>query len=851
MRIDPDFKHDVRAYAQLVKQIKKAALSPLSPVSANAATQMIDVVSDGCVILTLHTIEDATMAVRDPLDDVRARMTKGEATIAALEAAMAKVDLARLASQKMLGTADQHSEGWYVVDEGVTETPRSLVVARAEAVAEYVGDVLTVMNDMLASAASLPPGAPRGRPKRDNTSDADTYFALNAKRKMALIDRTAMTLTGETLANIARASIDPYRLFTALDQATEEELLLLQQAYHLDRRVTPADAAGWDDLIGRTIRLQRMARADPAKFMVWMFRDESRLHKGKVLDVQPFQAAWFDAFNDPRHLLSLVMAPTGHGKSTVVRANDLWYLGHHPETRLLIVTDVVDKAEKEIRVLMKAMKSGWYRAIFPNIRVLGVADKVAQGNDGFTVAVAGQSFAREQTVEGCALDCNPNGNRYDKIRFDDWFSNKVRWQDGKRDRANEQFDSVFMRRLDIGGRVNAVCTPWHPDDPAGRIRKSAEADAAFDWLVRIFRIERDEQKLPIPLWPDRVGRQELIRLSHGESFGCTHEMAPERNIRRSLRRLCFYSVETGEGLDPPMPLADRQTMLVEQQAACHGERWLSIDPASSELRAACDIACGKFTLAENGRLYLRQAYWFRTGAGSLQRWVLQQITGEALFAERWIEPDDEHQTKIDKLRRAEQKVIAAGDIDQVLMETGGPQTGQFNLMRQHVEEGLTAMGVIWNGTIQGRTPAGEEGRSLVSKEIRFDGCSGLIANGFVKFPGRPGWIVEPDTGKPHIQNVALAAGENDDVAKLLRQILNFPAGSKDGVDMLTQLVLWLRTAGRLGLGAAVQEARAQENVDPMTAAVRAAVAMLLQGTNQDSQEMGQDETEWTLELSAA
>ena len=795
------------AYVELVR---KLALHT-STIKPNSAIQMLDVLGEACEILTLRKLKEASLDEIDPLAGVRKKMAKGAKLLPKIEEAMRIVDAARLESQARLHTEDQHSERWYTVDDSpIKLQPNSLTARRISESAPYVSQVVGIVNDMLAG------------PSQD-----DPHFALNAKRRLDLLNKAALILTGEDLADISRSAIGPYQRFVALDETCEEQLLLLREAYHNDPHVTVGERMEWDKLVLRMIQVQRLARSDPAKLMVYVFRDQAQLHKGDVLKVKWFHVAWFDTLNDPEHRFCLVMGPPGHGKSSVFRAYDAWNIGtHDPERgapRLLILTDTVPKSEKEIYVMSRVIKSGWYQALFPDIRILDRSDNAREGVKGFTVGSMGHAFDREPTVEGCSVFSNPHGNRYDRIRGDDFFPPEVRYQDQTRDRAQRNYDGVISTRLDDGGRIGLTCIPWHPDDAAGRIRKQAREDRNCPWLVRAddFAIQRDAKRLPIPLWPERIDRQDLIRLSKTETFNCTHELAPEKTLRRGLQSVRYYPSDPDDQLIPMLPEAERMKLLADLQRMRRGERWLSIDPASADNKMACDVGCGKFTLSDDGRLYLRRMYWSRGQVSELQRWVVRQIVGDALYGARAVDPSDDHETKVHKLELARQPAAAAGDVDQMAMESGGPQTAQFNLMRDYVADSLQSMGITWNGTVHPCLPQ-DSSHTNVSKEIRFNGVANYFRDGTVMFPGKLAATTNPGIVSGIVYG-PLEPGVDDDVAKLVRQLLNFPMGSKDGVDMTVQLVIKLHEENRLGTGLTPEQIAKEEGVDPMTMLVRAAI----------------------------
>jgi hypothetical protein len=835
---------DAMAYVELVKKLGLGSTSHIKP---NSRIQMLDVLAEACLIRTRRALKDASLDEADPLDGVRAKMLKGAKLLPKLEEAMRTVDAARLESQRRLHTEDQHSERWYPVDESpVALQASSLTARKISEAAPYADRVVGIVNEMLTAASA---GAAADNP----------HFALDAKREFALLDKTTLILTGEELADISVSSISPYQRFAALDETCEEQLLLLREAYHADHRVTAEERETWDALVLRMIRLQRLAASDPAKLMVYVFRDQAQKHKGDVLAVQWFHVAWFDTMNDPARRFCAFGGPPGHGKSSDCRAEDAWLIGtHDPERgapRLLILTDTVPKSEKEIDVMSRVLKSGWYRAVFPNIRILDRSDNAREGIKGFTVGSVGHAFDREPTVEGCSVFSNPHGNRYDRIRGDDFFPPEVRYQDQTRDRAQRNYDGVIQTRLDDGGRIALTCIPWHPDDAVGRLRKQAREDPNCTWLVRFdeFAIQRDEKNLPIPLWPERIGRTDLIRMSKSDTFTCTHELAPEKGQRRGLQAVRYYPSDPNDPLIAYLSPDRKARLLLELKQIARGERWLSIDPASADTKIACDIGAGKWALTETGKLYHTQMHWFRGQPGDLEKWVLRQIVGDELYDSRWVNPDDTHEDKLKKLDRARTIRPAVGDVDQVAMESGGPQTAQYKGLRDHIADGLQSMGITWNGTVHACLPQ-DGSHTNVSKTIRFNSVANFFRDGTVLFPGRLETTNAPSAeNKDGITTGPLESGANDDVAKLVRQFLRFPNGAKDGVDQGVQLVVKLHDENRLGVrGATPEQAAEQQGLDPMTAALRATLRQLReQGQETQYSQQMREEDSWTQEVLVA
>jgi predicted phage terminase large subunit-like protein len=201
----------------------------------------------------------------------------------------------------------------------------------------------------------------------------------------------------------------------------------------------------------------------------------------------------------------LVAMPPRHGKSELCsRFTPAWYLGTHPESRVILASYEGDFAAswgRKARDVLEEHGEALY-----GIRVRQDSSAAYRWDleghaGGMTTAGAGGAIT---------------GRGADLLLVDDPVKS-VEEAESKthRDRVWDWWRGVALTRLEPGAAVIVIMTRWHDDDLAGRILR---ADGAADWrLLCLPALAEEGEDDPIgratgdPLWPERYDAEALAR----------------------------------------------------------------------------------------------------------------------------------------------------------------------------------------------------------------------------------------------------------------------------------------------------------------------------------------------------
>ena len=266
--------------------------------------------------------------------------------------------------------------------------------------------------------------------------------ARDAKELLAIIRDDCEESCGIALAEVMAQKMDAVQLISRLrdlTEATEDVLGKLEGAFD---KIDTIDADLKKKLIAQGVRvvaLQKKAREDPAKFMIYVDRNADPEHAGELMDPKWGGVAAFRTWNDPDYQHSLVMMPPNHGKTTALTCQLPYELGHTPELRCLLVFDTDDRAGKAMIRVRALLKSRRYHALFPDVRLLGRKDDAQEKVTRLTVARK-NTTAKDASVEAVGIGKNVNGDRYDRVYGDDFSSPKVAQQPYERKKVIRVWD---------------------------------------------------------------------------------------------------------------------------------------------------------------------------------------------------------------------------------------------------------------------------------------------------------------------------------------------------------------------------------------------------------------------------
>lgn len=611
-------------------------------------------------------------------------------------------------------------------------------------------------------------------------------------------------VTGVALREASRSLRDPIEMLTdnTFLEQNEDEMNKVESAIMAIRGLDVPKKKRWLSLIDRARALQLEAKSSAIAMWTYVGRDTET---GDVFRMQTIQKRFFDVWNDDRYPHSLTMAPPGHSKTTCLRGQVIWDIAQDPTLRVLILYDTDDKSGKEITVLKALMRGKYFRALYPHVRVLGRNDDAEDSRRRFTV-LRSNTGSREPTVEGAAIMSQINGNGYDRIYVDDPCPAMVAKQPAVRENINFKWNNEIEERLrnPRRSRIRMVCTPWHLEDLAGHIQQQCREGSREGWLIAIdqFRIKNDQDGKPISLWPERFDSKyyamKRLRLNLTE-YTRLYELRCQSEEDQIVHKLVYYA--TGP-FDTPWCESNPEQVeaFVERLANIRkGELWLSIDPSATSGRDASETACSDLVITAGGQGYLTDIKFFPGDPGVMQEWIVQRIANGA--------------------KKGVQPIFA------VLVEAQGGMKGMVSLWKQYIDRRLRELGVKWSGSLidigTGGCRRGLQGRGggqNIGKRQRLKNVSSYLTNGYLKFPGRLFY-------NAGFKEMEYRCSKSDAIQKLRGQIIHFPMGTSDGVDTVTQWLIF--NESRLvveGTDKVVEELSEYE--DTMKTGMRRAIATL-------------------------
>jgi len=178
-----------------------------------------------------------------------------------------------------------------------------------------------------------------------------------------------------------------------------------------------------------------------------------------------------------------IRAPWGSGKTIILLGFLAWVIGLNPSIRIKMICASKDLAVERVDTIRSWIENDEdYRFIFPEV----VPHPSDWGKSGFKVAkkdpitgeIKGLVGATDKTLSAYGVTSSGIGGRVDLLVFDDLCDRRDVDSPAIRAQRKYHVRSVWLGRLDVGGAVISIATPWHTDDAIAQFTKPEEKDGS-------------------------------------------------------------------------------------------------------------------------------------------------------------------------------------------------------------------------------------------------------------------------------------------------------------------------------------------------------------------------------------
>jgi len=205
-----------------------------------------------------------------------------------------------------------------------------------------------------------------------------------------------------------------------------------------------------------------------------------------------------------------VNMPPRHGKSQLVSIYfPVWFIGKHPNKKVLMVSHTTDLAVDFGRKVRNIIDTDLYRQVFPTVNLAQDSKSAGRWNTN----LGGEYFA-------CGVGSALAGRGADLLLVDDPHNEQdiINGNFDVFEKTYEWFTYGARTRLMPGGRVAIVQTRWHLDDLTGRVTRDMSQNENSDQyeVVEFPAILEVEDKvahktIEKSLWPEFFDLKALYR----------------------------------------------------------------------------------------------------------------------------------------------------------------------------------------------------------------------------------------------------------------------------------------------------------------------------------------------------
>jgi predicted phage terminase large subunit-like protein len=238
------------------------------------------------------------------------------------------------------------------------------------------------------------------------------------------------------------------------------------------------------------------------------------------LQVMPFHEEWIGLFENNNFVC--LLAPRGHGKSTIVESYIIWKILIDPNIRILITTVNQNKAEEMMAFIRHHLEF--------NEKILDLfgeqksplwsRNKLRVKNRG------GGVIHKEPTLQVLGVTSSQISSHYDIIILDDVCDRNNISTAHRRRQLKQWYDTEILEMLEPLGKIFNIQTRWHEDDMHNYLsNKTSYVSKRYQAIV--------DEKNEIALWPERFTYDDLINLRDDQIGSVAFSMQYQNEIRQT------------------------------------------------------------------------------------------------------------------------------------------------------------------------------------------------------------------------------------------------------------------------------------------------------------------------------
>jgi predicted phage terminase large subunit-like protein len=228
------------------------------------------------------------------------------------------------------------------------------------------------------------------------------------------------------------------------------------------------------------------------------------------LDVEWFHKEWIDLIENNNYVS--ILAPRGHGKSTIIGAYVIWRILQNPNIRILQVTINQDKANEMMSFVQNALdtneiiKDIWGELRNPNEWSKSSIRVLRRGHPGVP--------HKEPTLQVLGVTSSMVGGHYDLIILDDITDGKNSRTEYRRQELVRWYNMTLLPMLEPDCKIISIGTKWHELDIHSYFQNRTNYKSKI-YRAIIFEPDEEQKKQnmgPQVLWPNRWTYDKLMEI---------------------------------------------------------------------------------------------------------------------------------------------------------------------------------------------------------------------------------------------------------------------------------------------------------------------------------------------------